>query len=371
MLIAVALAGLFTAPSGWCGEPRMMETETLPSLILATRIKGPVDFCGEAVPLQNQDVRERFEREFLISLWNRPQAILWIKRAGRYLPYIEEQLRKNRMPDDLKYLVIAESGLLPHAGSPKGAIGYWQFIESTGKNSDLAISSHIDERRNIFASTDAAIRYLGKIYQMFNAWTLTAAAYNMGEGGLKSEMLIQKVDDYYKLYLPLETQRYIFRILSAKLIISNPAKYGFNLTKEDLYPPLVFDRVEIACKEDTPLQIVARAAGTNFKVIKDLNPEIRGYYLPPGDHLLAIPKGAAVFFPGEYEKHFKQWQAERDKSIYIVRSGDSLSSIAARFNVPLPALLIWNRMGKVRKLSTGERLYVYTENIPSDKAGQP
>jgi membrane-bound lytic murein transglycosylase D len=371
LLFAAVLLGLFTAPSARCKEPVPTVQEQVPSLLSAIRIKEPLHFCGEPVPLHQPDVRERFEREFMIALWNRPQAILWIKRSSRYMPYIEDQLKKNKMPDDLKYLVIAESGLLPHAGSPKGAVGYWQFMESTGKHNDLNINGHIDERRNIFTSTDAAIRYLGKIYQMLGAWTLAAAAYNMGEEGLKSEILIQKTSDYYNLYLPLETQRYIFRILAAKLIIANPVKYGFVLSKEDLYPPLAFDHVEITCPEETPLQIIAEAAGTSFKEIKDLNPQIRGHYLVKGRHTIAIPKGTAAGFPEKLEKLLNRWKTDREKNTYKVKRGDSLSSIADRYNVPIPALLVWNRMDKIRKLSAGEHLLVFSENVNQDKIGQP
>ncbi|MBN1663191.1 MAG: transglycosylase SLT domain-containing protein [Deltaproteobacteria bacterium] len=359
------------AETGWCSEPAVDRHEQFPALVSAVKVKEPLSFCGEPVPLQDQDVRERFDKEFMAALWNRPQAILWLKRSSRYMPYIEEQLKKNAMPDDLKYLVIVESGLLPHAGSPKGAVGYWQFIESTGRNNDLTITGHIDERRNIFTSTDAAIRYLGKLYRMTGSWTLAAAAYNMGEEGLKSEILIQKINDYYKLYLPLETQQYVFRIMAAKLILCHPARYGFKLAKEDLYPPLTFDRVEIECPEDAPLQIVAEAAGTTFKEMKTLNPEVRGYYLAKGRHVIAVPKGAAAGFPERMEKGLNQWEQERQKSVYTVKSGDSLSSIAARFNVPLPALLIWNRMGKARKLSPGEHLLVFSADMKKDEAQQP
>lgn len=362
-LIAILAISVISAVEHPAAAATADEREQLPSLIASLRVNKPLSFCGEAVPIQNADVRERFERELLLSLWNRPQAILWIKRAHRYMPYIDEQLKKNDMPPDLKYVVIAESGLLSYAGSPKGAMGYWQFMEGTAKNCNLTVNNHIDERRNIFASTDAAILYLNKIYRMFHSWTLAVAAYNMGEEGLKSEILIQKVNDYYKLYLPMETQRYIFRIIAAKLIIENPLRYGFDLKTEDLYAPLAFDRITFSCDDNMPVQIVAEAAGADYKVIKDLNPQIRGYYLHKGDHTIAVPKGAAASFADRFAKLTAQWRADIDKNSYTVKSGDTLTGIAAQFNVPLPALLIWNRMGKLRKLMPGERLFVYRKSI--------
>ncbi|MBN1380735.1 MAG: transglycosylase SLT domain-containing protein [Deltaproteobacteria bacterium] len=363
---AILFWGILTTQAACGSEPIRPTSEYIPSLLSTIRINGPIHFCSEPVPLHNRDVRERFEKEFMLMLWNRPQTILWLKRSSRYMPHIEKMLKKNGMPDDLKYLVIVESSLLSYAGSPKGAMGYWQFMEGTGKTYDLTIDDHIDERRNIFVSTDAAIRYLDTLHGMFGSWTLAASAYNMGEEGLKAEILIQKVNDYYQLYLPIETQRYIFRIISAKLIISNPGQYGFFLNNKDFYPLLTFDQVDITCSEDTPVQIIAEAADTYFKVIKELNPEIRGHYLVKGQHSIAVPEGAAESFHVKYEKLLRQWQEDSKKSIYTVKDGDSLSSIATSFNVPLPALLVWNRLDMARELFVGEKLIVYPNTSTQD-----
>lgn len=333
----------------------------LPALI---RVNAPLDFCGEPVPMQMPEVRERLEREMLISLGNRPQVILWIKRASRYLPYIEKALKENGMPDDLKYVAIAESALKIHDRSVKGATGVWQFMEGTGVRYQLKVNNDRDERLSFFAATGAALNYLKDLYALFGSWTLAAAAYNMGESGLKSEMLVQKVNDYYRLYLPLETQRYIFRILSVKLILSNPAKYGFHLTAEDLYAPEPFDPVEITCPQDTPIQLIAEAAKTDFKVIKDLNPEIRGYYLPAGTHRLLLPAGNADGFRDRFSTLFNQWLADRKTHVYTVKDGDNLSSIAERFDVPLQALLIWNRISAKKPINSGDRLIIFPNRIP-------
>ena len=330
-----------------------------PSLVSSLRIDTPIKFCGEEVPIKNQEVRERLEKECLLSLWDRPQVILWLKRSTRYLPYIEKILEQNGMPDDLKYIAIAESALRPHAGSRKGAMGFWQFMVETGKKYGLVINNDIDERRNIFASTKAAMQYFKELYAKFMSWTLAAAAYNMGEEGLMTEILEQDTDDYYQLYLPLETQRYIFRILSVKLIFSDPEKYGFNLTANDYYPPLKFDKIQVNCLQEIPIRIIAQAGKTQFKVIKDLNPEIRGYYLTKGTHNILIPKGASGGFQARYQSDVEKYLLARKEGVYIVKKGDNLSSIAERYDIPLMNLIIWNRIDIRRPIHPGDRLIIY------------
>jgi soluble lytic murein transglycosylase-like protein len=328
------------------------------------RISAPLDFCGESVPLQAAEVRERLERELLISLGNRPQVILWIKRSARYLPHIEKALKENGLPDDLKYMAIAESALMIHARSVKGATGIWQFMEPTGVRYQLKVGDDRDERLSFYAATGAALNYLRDLYALFGSWTLAAAAYNMGESGLRAEMLVQKTDSYYRLYLPLETQRYLFRILSIKLILSNPVRYGFHLTAGDLYAPEPVDPVEISLPREAPIQLIAEAAKTDFKVIKDLNPEIRGYYLSGGTHRILVPAGSADGFQERFAALFNQWLADRETHVYVVREGDNLSSIAERFDVPLQALLIWNRISVKKIIHPGDRLIIFPDRMP-------
>lgn len=336
-----------------------LEPAYFPSLISSLKISTPLDFCNEQVPVQMQEVRERLEKELLLSFWHRSQAILYLKRSSRYLPYIEEMLKDNRMPDDLKYVAIAESALRPHVRSNKGALGFWQFMKYTGKKYGLEINSRIDERRNLFASTQAAIRLFQDLHSIFGSWTLAAAAYNMGEEGLMAEIIEQGTNDYYQLYLPLETQRYIFRILAIKLILNDPAKYGFYLSEEDYYPPLSFERIQVQCSEETPIRIVAQAAQTNFKAIKDLNPEIRGHYLQEGNHTILVPNGASMDFQVRYRNLLKHWEAGKRERIYYVREGDSLTTIADRFGVPLSSLLIWNRLNPRGVIHPGDKLIIY------------
>ncbi len=333
-----------------------------PGLMSRVRISGPLDFCGETVALESQDVRERLEKELLLTLWDRPQVALWIKRSSRYMPIIEKMLIAHDTPEDLKYVAIIESVLRPHAGSSKGAIGFWQFMKATGLKYGLVIDSAKDQRRNILYSTQAAIAYFKELYDLLGSWTLSAAAYNMGEQGLQSEIMAQKTDNYFHLYLPLETQRYVLRIIAAKMVLSEPGHYGFHFTPLDLYPPLQFDSLELHCSQETPLFIIAQAANTGFKRIKDLNPEIRGHFLAAGSHRILVPEGAADGFQEKFKSLVDQWEAENEVRVYVVKVGDNLSAIAERFNVPLPALLIWNRLKLNKPIHPGDRLVIYPQN---------
>ncbi|MEE4262264.1 MAG: transglycosylase SLT domain-containing protein [Desulfobacteraceae bacterium] len=362
-IISALLISLLTVTPASSESHDSSEISRFPDLISRVRISGPLDFCGEAVDLESQDVRERLEKELLLTLWDRPQVALWIKRSGRYLPIVEKMLREHDLPQDLKYVALIESALRPHAGSRKGAIGFWQFMESTGLKYGLVINPAKDQRRNIFYSTQAAIAYFKELYDLLGSWTLSAAAYNMGEQGLQSEILAQQTDDYYHLYLPLETQRYVFRIIAAKIILSEPDTYGFGYTQEDLYPPLQFERLTLNCFQETPISIIAQAANTGFKEIKDLNPEIRGHFLAAGSHRILVPRGAAEGFQERFKLRVEQWKAETKERVYVVKEGDNLSTISERFNVPLPALIIWNRLEKNKHIYPGDRLVIYSENI--------
>ena len=359
ILLILAIV-LFLTVEGYGASTKPVD---LVSLVSSVKNMDTLSFCGERVPLENQEVRERFEKELLLSIWDRPQLILWLKRSRRYLPYIEKMLKDNRMPEELKYVGIAESALRPHAGSRKGAMGFWQFLADTGRKYGLIIDKNIDERRNLFASTRAAIKYFKVLYQSMGSWTLAAAAYNMGEEGLRAEIMVQHTRDYYRLYLPLETQRFIFRILSVKLIVLDPIKFGFNLTDDYYYPALEFDRITIDCFQEIPLSLIAKASETDFKAIKDLNPEIRGHYLAEGTHAILIPKGAKKEFNTRYKKQVKEYQADKTDRIYVIKEGDNLSSIAEKFDVPLAVLIIWNRIDLNKPIHPGDRLIIY----PKDK----
>lgn len=359
LLFFCALALYLTTTRGLAGLPGDFSPEPVPSLVSAVRLEAPLSFCGEPVPLENPEVRERLEKEMLLILWDRPQVILWLKRSTRYFPYMEKILAENSMPADLKYIAVVESALLPHAGSSKGAMGYWQFMKRTGLQYGLKIDRTIDERRNYYASTRAAAAYLRDLHGLFNSWTLAAAAYNLGEDRLQKEKTRQQVESYYEFHLPAETSRYILKIIAVKMIFSNPSRYGFHLLEEDYYRPREYDRVRITLQGRTPLSLLAGAATTTYKRIRDLNPEIRRDALPRGTYVLAVPAGTGRNFHDRFADLSEKWRRDNRVHVYVVKRGDSLSTIAEQFRVGLPALMAWNELTPGNYIHPGEKLVIY------------
>jgi len=329
-----------------------------PSLMESIQFKKDIEFCGIKIPLQDQDVKERFEKEMLLILWERPQVILWIKRAARFFPHVEKILKEYGLPQDLKYVPLIESALRPHAGSSKDAIGFWQFLGSTGRNYGLRVDSQVDERRNIFKSTHAACKYLKAMNEQFGSYLLAVSAYNMGEYGLEREIQIQDNNDFFTLYLPLETQRYAFRLFCAKLIYENPESYGFFFKKSDLYPVFSFDTVHIKLDFQIPISVIAKAAQVPFKTIKDYNPELRGYYLGKGDFSILIPKGTAKIFKENYTLQYKDWEKMYKKKFHIVKDGDSLGKIAEKYDISFLFLLKLNNLSVKSIIHPGDRLLI-------------
>ena len=329
-----------------------------PSLIESIQFENNIEYCNIKIDLDSQEIKERLEKELLLALWNRPQVILWIKRAAKYFPHIENILKQHGLPLDIKYVPLIESALRPHARSSKGATGYWQFINSTGKNYGLSIDHNVDDRRNLFKSTHAACKYIKKLEKQFGSYLLALAAYNMGEFGLKREIKAQQNRDFFSLYLPLETQRYILKLIAVKLILENPESYGFYLKKSDLYPVFVFDQIKFKTDFEVPIVMIAKAAGVPFKTIKDYNPQLRGYFLNKGVISILIPKGKAKGFKKEFISKYKTWQKNYKTKIHIVKSGESLRLIANKYHVTLLSLLKLNNLSLNSMIHPGDRLVV-------------
>jgi len=262
--------------------------------------------CGERVPLERQDVWEMMDQSFVSSVYNQPQVILWIKRAHRYFPYVEKRLRERKLPDDLKYIAVVESALKTYVTSSAQAVGPWQFINGTGKRYGLRSDRWIDERYNFELATNAALNYLTDLHKEFKNWPLAIAAYNCGENRMAKALSAQGVNNFYDADLPLETEAYIFRILAAKSILSNPAAYGYSIPAAKRYPPFEYDEIDLSLHQEMSITAIARACDTTYKIIKEMNPEIRQNALPSGNFKLRIPRGKALGFNARFKKELSR-----------------------------------------------------------------
>jgi hypothetical protein len=267
--------------------------------IFAVEIPEDLTFAGERVPIENMDVRESFDRELLVNTYWQSQTLLFIKRANKYFPVIEEILKKNGIPDDFKYITLAESGL-QNVVSPAGAVGYWQLLDGTARDYGLEVNNEVDERYHIENATEAACKFFQESYEKFGSWTMAAASYNVGRGGLNRQVNRQDETNYYNLLLNSETGRYMYRVLAIKTILENPNKYGFYFKDQDLYQPLDFFEVEVDSSV-RDFAAFAKKYNTNYKILKYLNPWLRDKYLTnryKKTYAIKIPReGSRQFIP--------------------------------------------------------------------------
>ena len=241
--------------------------------IKAIKLPKNLNLAGERVPIEKNDIKERMDRELLVNTYWQSNGLLLIKRANKYFPILEPLLKKYGLPDDFKFLALAESAFTDETSSA-GAAGIWHFMKRTGKEYGLEINSNVDERYHIEKSTKVAAEYLIKSKERFNSWTLAAAAYNAGNYGIHKQLEKQQVNNYYDALLADETERYVFRIIALKEVISNPKKYGFIIENEDLY---TFPKTRTV-KVDTVISnisLFAKKFGITYKELKIHNPWLR------------------------------------------------------------------------------------------------
>jgi len=259
--------------------------------IYAFPLPTTLSFAGEEMPMTNFDARENLDRELLRVAYYHSQTLQYIKKMPRYFQVMEPILQKNNIPNDFKYLAITESGLA-NVISPSKAVGVWQFLKETGKEFGLEINDDVDERYHLAKSTEAACKYLNKLFNKYKNWTLVAAAYNMGQGALDKQIDAQHVTSYYDLLLNEETSRYVFTIAAIKLVLTNPQNYGYRYRLHDLYPVIPTSEVEVD-SAITNMVAFAEKYSLNYKMLKYFNPWLRSAKLPNPDkkkYYITIPK---------------------------------------------------------------------------------
>jgi membrane-bound lytic murein transglycosylase D len=245
--------------------------------------------CDVKISLAREDIRERFEREFFQLLEHAGLLTVIAKRYLKYQSMVNEEIQKMSLPSDLIYLVITESYLNPRALSKANAAGLWQFIKETGKREGLSITEHVDERYNVKKATRSALVHLRRLHKEFGDWFIAMAAYNAGNGRLREATENQETKDFFDLYLPEETERYIFRIIALKEIITNRERYGIRLDERELYKPIYLSEIVIEAGKEFHAIILARCMDVPYKTFRDFNLHLRKYRLPKGTYHINVP----------------------------------------------------------------------------------
>jgi len=319
------------------------------------------EFCGESYPLGNEIVRERLEKEVLLSLWDKAQVFLWLKRSSRYFPVIEKLLVSAGLPDDLKYISVIESALRFDARSGKGAAGFWQFIPATAKLYGLTVNNLVDERRDIERSTTAAIEYLSDLYKKFGTWKLALAAYNLGEIRIQKDLKSQKEKDYFSLWLPEETMRYLYKAFAVKFVFENRGKLGFYLKKADYYRPFDLKKILIHFDGTCPASLLSSVAGVSYHNFKIYNPWLIGDFFTKGKFQISLPlKKSRKKLLKKFKLEYLAWKKAHDEVTYIVKPGDSLIKISEEMGVRVKDVMEWNRLGYKNYIYPGQSLLIRT-----------
>lgn len=277
IVIISTLSVLLLGSVAYAITQKIQNSETSMPNYYANKITSPVipskmNFAGEDVPLDVYWVREALDRELVINCYQHSKTLRIFKLSARVFPTIERILKEEGVPEDFKYLAVAESGL-ENVTSPAAAGGYWQFIPATAKAYGLEVTADIDERCNLEKATRAACKYLKKAKNQFGSWTLAAAAYNRGEGGLNAAITDQGVNNYWDLWLNSETSRYVFRIMAFKLLFENPQMYGVEICPAEMYQPIPCKEVSVSSSID--LKAFAKEHHATYRELRNVNPWIK------------------------------------------------------------------------------------------------
>lgn len=246
------------------------------SKVVIPTLPRSLSFADEPVPIENYDTRESLEQDIMVSMYMHSRTMTTLRSAKRYFNIIEPILKESGIPMDFKYLAVAESNLNPEAYSPAKAAGLWQILPTTATEAGLEVNATVDERYDVEKSTRVAIKYLKTAYNKFGNWTMAAASYNAGMAGVSRRAASQGVNNYYDLFLPRETMRYVFRILSFKLICGYPDSYGFIIGENDYYKPYEYKTIKVN-SANIVWSDIAKQNGTTYKILREMNPWIRDY----------------------------------------------------------------------------------------------
>jgi membrane-bound lytic murein transglycosylase D len=295
---------------------------------------------------------------------------IYLSRLARYEPMVRERLRDGGLPQDLVYLALIESGMNPNAVSRSRAVGMWQFIQATGVRYGLDVDPWVDERRDPFLATDAAVRFLRELNNRYGSLYLAAAAYNSGPGKIDRGLnrydfgALAGNDVFFALaeepYLRRETKDYVPKLIAAAIIAKQPERYGFT----NIVPlaPLVYDSVQVT--DAVGLDVLARLADTTQAALEELNPQLVRRLTPPGRTVwVRVPVGRAETVPARLASVPARERITH--LVHVIRRGETLRYIAGLYHVPVDDITAANRGVSARRLRVGRELVIPTSGVAS------
>ena len=278
LIIALVIVGIF-AFAGGTDEPttekgktyRLINEDGLAQIVEIPKLKKAYNFAGEPLPMDNFDVKERLKRELIVNSYYHSGTSQNLIKKVRYFPLIETILKAEGLPEDLKYLAVAESNLA-NVTSPAGAKGFWQFMKPSAQQFGLEVNSEVDERFHLEKATYAACSYFKNLKKRFGSWTNAAAAYNVGPTRFAQEKNRQRMDSYYDMNLNPETGRYVFRVVAIKEVMDNPKNFCFLFDEAEGFPPLDDYKIVKVNTSIPNLGDFAKEQGTTYRMLKVYNP---------------------------------------------------------------------------------------------------
>jgi membrane-bound lytic murein transglycosylase D len=344
-------------------------------------IPADLQFCGEKIPSNDFNIRKDLEKEFFTSAYWKNNSKVLFNKAQRWFPYIEPILKEEGVPDDFKYLCVIESHL-SNASSGIGAAGFWQLVPSSARNYGLEVNSQVDERYHVEKATRAACAHIKDAYKIFNNWTLAAAAYNRGIGGIQKALAVQKSDNYFDLLLNKETGSFVYRIMAYKTLFSSPGHFGIKKKRWSYYSKIPFKIYKV----DTTLTSIAAfekmidcPPGTisffnpwlltneldnpekkvyEIRVPKNVNADYSGYK----NDLLAdvnVNYETLVPLPGEIKLKSDSLVSVAVPARFTVKVQEPLKNLAVLLKVKEEDLRKWNNLPDAQNVEPGQTLVIY------------
>ena len=286
-ILTAALALCLAVPAGAqvLYEPEEIHYQAPP-------VPKSITFAGETWRFDRPDLYERLDREFINFTYAHTNSTLMLKRADRIFSQVVPILKKNGIPEDLKYLMAIESNLDPKAVSSAGAGGLWQFMKGTGRDYGLEVNNEVDERFHLVKATEAACQYLKDAYEKYGDWMTVAASYNAGQNGISRRIEEQQQSRAMDLLLPDETSRYMFRILTAKYFFEHPELFGYHVDPGARYPRKAPQKQVGVSGPIANLAEFAKENGTSYFLLREANPWLRSDHLTNKSgktYVIAIP----------------------------------------------------------------------------------